>query len=213
MIYQPERILLEQQIRVLVPKQPGKVLDSGGGDGKRYRHLFETKEYISVDIDAQTSPDIVASCESLPFSNDTFDTILSSQMLEHVTDVDKCLSEIYRVLKPEGKFILTVPMTNELHAEPSDYWRFTSYGIELLCTSSGFKIEELKQRGGYNSTIAQMRIRKQIDTHLPYTNPWAMKILGPITLVYSRIAIFRDSKSTRAINKKLALGWALLLSK
>ena len=213
MIYQPERVLLEEQIRSFLPKQPGKVLDVGGGDGKRYRHLFDSQEFISVDIDPQTSPNIVASCENLPFSEATFDTILSSQMLEHVTSPEKCLGEIYRVLKPGGNFILTVPMTNEMHAEPNDFWRFTKYGIELLCTSSGFKIKGNKQRGGYHCTVTQMRIRKLIDTYRPFENPIAMRIIGPISYVLTRVAILLDAKNNLPPLRKHALGWALLLSK
>ena len=213
MIYQPERVLLEEQIRRLAPKVPGKVLDVGGGDGRRYRHHFDSEDFTSVDIDPKTFPDIVASCENLPFSEGTFDTVLCSQMLEHVLDPRKCLEEIYRVLKSGGKLLVTVPQLNELHAEPNDFWRFTNYGITLLCSYAGFKSEVVDQRGRYHSVIAQMRIRKMIDIFQPYSRPLAMKIIGPLSFILCKFAIYMDTRTRKRANQKHALGWALLLIK
>lgn len=213
MIYQPERVLLEEQIRRLASKDPGKVLDVGGGDGKRYRHFFHSEDFTSVDIDPKTFPNIVASCENLPFPEGTFDTVLCSQMLEHVLDPRKCLEEIYRVLKPEGRLLLTVPQWNELHAEPNDYWRFTNYGITLLCSLAGFKLEVVEQRGSYHSVIAQIRIRKMIDVLQPHSRPLVMKFLGPLSFILCKSAIYMDTINRKLAYKKHALGWALLLRK
>ena len=54
----------------------------------------------------------IASIESLPFSENTFDCVISSEILEHIPDVDKGLKEINRVLKPGGTLLITVPNNN-----------------------------------------------------------------------------------------------------
>jgi len=51
----------------------------------------------------------VASSGSIPFGNETFDVVIELDTLHHVTDVDKTLREIHRVLKPEGHFFVFEP--------------------------------------------------------------------------------------------------------
>ena len=116
MIYQPERVLLSRQISKLAPNDPGKTLDVGGGDGSRYRDYFKTFDFTSLDIDPETNPNVVASADKMPFMDCEFDTLLSSQVLEHVLSPQDCMNEMYRVLKPGGYLVLTVPQQNEIPA-------------------------------------------------------------------------------------------------
>jgi ubiquinone/menaquinone biosynthesis C-methylase UbiE len=54
---------------------------------------------------------IAAAAELLPFSSATFDYVVSSEALEHVNNKIETLTECYRVLKPEGLFLLSTPRT------------------------------------------------------------------------------------------------------
>jgi SAM-dependent methyltransferase len=212
-IYQPERVLLRKQILELAPKFPGDILDVGGADGSRYRNFFSGSKYISLDIDPELLPDVVASADSIPFPDETFDTILSSQMLEHVTDPVACMNEIARVMKSNAILILTVPQQNELHSEPHDYWRFTKFGAIKLCEDSGLQVIQVVQRGGFFSCIGQSIIRLLIDTYNPFENGLSMRILSPISRIVCFLSIKLDERFTSIQMKKHALGWSVLAKK
>jgi SAM-dependent methyltransferase len=79
----------------------------------------------------------------------TYDTATCFAVLEHVPDPLISFKELARVLKPQGKLILTVPHLSRLHEEPHDYFRFTKYGIKTALESVGFDILELKPVGGF----------------------------------------------------------------
>jgi SAM-dependent methyltransferase len=84
----------------------------------------------------------------------TFDTVYSSQVLEHVPDPLKALQEIYRVLVPGGHAIVSVPLFNGLHEEPHDYFRYTPYGLKYLMEKAGFKIADQYTAGGLLSFLS-----------------------------------------------------------
>ena len=213
MIYQPERILLSRQISKLAPNDPGKTLDVGGGDGSRYRDYFKTFDFTSLDIDPETNPNVVASADKMPFKDCEFDTLLSSQVLEHVLSPQDCMNEMYRVLKPGGYLVLTVPQQNEMHSEPIDYWRFTKFGVLLLADKTNFEVVSILQRGGYHACRAQLRIRKWVDSYKPYQSRRRMLFFGQLTKYYTKVALWVDVRFASEAGNKNALGWCLLLRK
>jgi len=78
----------------------------------------------------------------LQFNNDSFDLVVSDQVLEHVSgNPFTAISESFRVLKPGGICIHATVMLYQIHGYPSDYWRFTPDALELLCEESGVIIE------------------------------------------------------------------------
>lgn len=212
-VRQPERVLLREQIQSLAPSNPGKTLDVGGGNGYRYRGYFNTNDFQSLDLNPELKPDILASADKIPLPGNTIDTILSSQMLEHVVNPLDCLKEMIRVLKPGGSLIITIPQSNEMHSEPDDYWRFTKFGIVFLLEQAGFKVETVLQRGNYPSCIAQMRIKRLIDSKSVYLNKGWLYPIWFYSLFYSRLAIWMDSIYISYGSKKNALGWSILAKK
>ena len=212
---QPERYLLRLQIAEHIPPDIESCLDIGGGDGKRYRQLFEHRgiKYQSLDINPDLMPDIVSSAESLPFDNGKIEFILSSQMLEHVLNPLECLKEIFRVLKPGGYLLITVPQTNELHSEPFDFWRFTNFGMIHLLETVGFQIQASTSRGNYPIVICQMRIRRWIDSFNPYQNSKFLLFLYPISRLYLKISLRLDNIYTGRASQKHTLGWTFLAKK
>ena len=53
-------------------------------------------------------------------------------MLEHVANPFLAAAELFRILKPGGRLLLTVPAAYPYHAVPRDYWRFTRDSLQLL---------------------------------------------------------------------------------
>jgi 2-polyprenyl-3-methyl-5-hydroxy-6-metoxy-1,4-benzoquinol methylase len=92
----------------------------------------------------------------MPFENNTFDVVLSTEVLEHVLNPDAYLLEVKRVLKPGGIFFFTVPILMSLHEVPYDYYRYTPYALEEIFKRGGFTDIKIKIMGGYNAAMAQM---------------------------------------------------------
>ncbi len=129
----------------------GKVLDIGCGN-KPYESAFEGKitGYTGCDIiqSDQNKADIICEATKIPLPAESFDTIFSSQTIEHVADYQSMITEAFRLLNPGGYFILSGPMYWHLHEEPHDYFRFTKHGYEYILTKAGFKIEKVLPNGG-----------------------------------------------------------------
>ena len=136
----------------------GNVLDIGCGN-KPYEPLFEhCDSYKGCDI-AQSSErnvDILCPSTAIPLPNEQFDTVFSTQVLEHVEDHLKMLQEAYRLLKPEGHIILSAPMAWEHHEVPYDFFRFTRHGLTYLFEKAGFKIIYIKPNGGKWALLGQL---------------------------------------------------------
>ena len=191
----------------------GDVLDVGGGERSRYRDLFDFASYTSLDIEAGPDVDIVASADAIPLPDESKDSLLSTQMLEHVKYPEKCVREMYRVLKKGGHAVVTAPQWNELHAEPMDYWRFTKYGFVELFERNGFTVVEYRQRGGFFSVAAQMTLRYFIDRLALYERPILGRVFSRLFQAMGAFAIFLDRHDTSPANRKHAIGWCFVFVK
>ncbi|WP_338673555.1 methyltransferase domain-containing protein [Streptomyces sp. SCSIO 30461] len=79
---------------------------------------------------------------SLPMTDDSFDVVLSDQVLEHVAgDPFVAVRESVRVARPGGYIIHTTCFFNSIHYAPGDFWRFTPDGLRLLCKDIAEPVE------------------------------------------------------------------------
>lgn len=127
----------------------GKLLDVGCGR-KPYKdtHFSNAASYCGVDFLSENSqPDIVASALDLPLEAQSFDTIVSTEVLEHVPDPLRALREMHRVLKPGGHLILSTPMYWPRHEVPYDFFRYPYDGLLYLVKESGFELVRIFNRG------------------------------------------------------------------
>ncbi len=154
------RVGLCSVVTAFAPKLNGRLLDVGCGS-KPYQKLFAVDAYIGLDIDSEPSrqrgiADQYYDGKTFPFTNASFDSVLCSQVLEHVFNPNEFLGEIARVLKPGGKLLLTVPFVWDEHDQPWDYARYTSFGLHALLEKQSFRILVYKKLGADPSIIAQM---------------------------------------------------------
>lgn len=212
-IYQVERTLLKKQIAEFARYLQGDVLDVGGGEKSRYKDLVTFKTYTSLDIEAGPDVDIIASADDIPLPDASYDSLLSTQMLEHVKFPEKCVQEMHRVLKVGGHVVVTAPQWNELHAEPMDYWRYTKYGFIELFERNGFRVVEYQQRGGFFSVAAQMTLRYFIDRCNLYQRPIFGRIGSRVFQIMGALGIFLDRLDTSTANRKHAIGWCFVFIK
>jgi SAM-dependent methyltransferase len=100
--------------RIFGPRLHGRVLDIGAGDGLLAR-TFPDRDVWSVDLAAAglrrvAGRAVVALADALPFPAQTFDTVVLSEVLEHVSDPMATLLESRHVCAPGGTFLLSVPL-------------------------------------------------------------------------------------------------------
>ncbi len=116
------------------------ILDFGAG-GSPYRSLFPNAYYKTADFDRADFSIDRAGYTNAP--DHAFDLVLSTQVLEHCRHPDRYLSEISRVLKPQGKLILSTHGLFEDHACPYDFFRWTADGLRSLIEAHGFRVKSL----------------------------------------------------------------------
>ena len=162
-IFQPDRYLLRKQISKIAHFIYGDVLDVGAGDRSRYDDLFKFYSYTKMDIKTGPNVDVSGSADKIPFSDAKFDSVVCTQVFEHLPHPYRGAREIARVLKPGGQLLLTVPQMNELHEEPHDYFRYTKYGLTVLFENVGLRLVHMEARGGYWSMLVQINIRYMTD--------------------------------------------------
>lgn len=135
----------------------GKTLDFGAGSAK-YKGLItpHASEYITFDMVPGDNIDVVGDATNTPFPKDFFDTVISTQMLEHVEKPWIVVGEIKRILKPGGICIITAPFMIPFHADPYDFFRYTKEGLESLFKNESFQIIESGCYGKTPSVLAEM---------------------------------------------------------
>jgi len=119
----------------------GFILDVGGGKRTTYLHLCDVKGVVeSINIDPDMEPTYCADINHpFPIRNDTYDTIISLNTLEHIYNDECVLHEMYRVLKPSGRVLIMVPFLYRVHASPSDFHRHTAYWWDQILEGIGFE--------------------------------------------------------------------------
>ncbi|MGK6350747.1 class I SAM-dependent methyltransferase [Parapedobacter sp. DT-150] len=141
----------------------GRLLDFGCGS-KPYKSLFNVTEYIGTDIEISGHDhhneeiDVYYDGKTLPFDDNAFDSIFSSEVFEHIFNLPEILAELHRVLKPGGRMLVTLPFVWDEHEIPYDYARYTSFGIRHLLEQSGFTLLESHKTTNYVATVCQMWI-------------------------------------------------------
>lgn len=149
----------------------GKLADIGCGT-KPYENIFLpfVESYFGIDHQPTaaanykelTRADLFVDCLNTGLADGSFDTLLSTQVMEHIYETGKYIKECNRLLKSKGTGIFTVPMSWRCHGEPYDYYRFTRYALEKLFKENGFEILELTELEGPFASVAQHLI---IDLH------------------------------------------------
>lgn len=137
--------------------RPGSrwALDLGGGEGRLGPELRRLGYlYANVDPAALGRGAILGVGEQLPFRSDAFRVIVSEDSLEHLQDPRAALSEVRRVIRDDGTFVIWVPFLHPFHGD--DLWRFTPPGLEKVLGEAGFRIETLEAPLGAASVAAQI---------------------------------------------------------
>ena len=180
---------LYRRLRQLLPDFRGRILDVGCG-GKPYRSWFGVETYyVGLDVDRRSSADfVVSSNEHWPLLDVHFDVLFSSQVLEHVENLDLTLLEMSRVLKTGGSAVLAFPFLYNEHGTPWDYRRFTVHGAARLFQD--FDIVNLEKLGGIGSTLVLLLLNWINNSRL--LKVLLLPIWIPFSLAVNSLGLFMD---------------------
>ncbi|MDB5212013.1 MAG: hypothetical protein JWQ30_2840 [Sediminibacterium sp.] len=176
---------LYNKINLYSSQLQGRLMDFGCG-AKPYQSLFtQVTEYIGLDYAGEghnhedEHVDVFYDGITIPFENESFDSVFSSEVFEHVFSLQQILPEIARVTKKGGKLLITCPFVWEEHEIPADYARYTRFALHDMLEKNGFEIKVTDKNGNFVRALHQLFVVYINDT-------WLHKVWG-----FSRIPLFK----------------------
>lgn len=166
-----------------------EVLDAGAGDGsmiRALRQLAPNAKVQGIDLAPKSDDVLQGDLTNLPFDENSFDTVLFMEVIEHLTkdDAKQILDEITRVLKPGGHLVLTTP-----YAETLEH--------SFVCCP---KCDHIFHRYGHQHSFLQ----SDIDLHFKASD-LATKYIFPVKMNrIKRYKIFGPGIFRTTFMKKLA---------
>jgi len=140
-------------------------IGAGGELGSILTRYFPAIKQL--DLDEKRNPDFLLSVEDMYLIKDeSMDVVFCLEVLEHVRNPGKAISEISRVLKPGGRVVGSTPFIFPIHDAPNDYYRFTEHGVRYLFDR--FREEQLQQRNGFFASIYVLLCRSLLQNDSPY---------------------------------------------
>ena len=144
-----------------------------GTDISREAIAYGLKKYNDIKLQVQPA-------EKLEFTNETFDVVLSFDLFEHIAEVDKHISEVYRVLRPNGLYLFQTP---------------NKYFNAVFATLSN---KSLKWRRAHPSLHSAKQLRQRLSRHhfevrfikMNPINDFTIKKLqkfGPVSHIFKHI--------------------------
>jgi SAM-dependent methyltransferase len=136
----------------------GRLLDIGCGSRWKADLVGDlVQEYIGVDhagsIHDLSQVDVIGTAYEIPARSASFDCALCTSVLEHLEEPERALRECFRVLRPGGSAVYTVPAFWHLHEQPRDFFRYTPFGLRYLFGKAGFEIVDVIPMSGFWMTF------------------------------------------------------------
>mgnify|MGYP006101840323 FL=1 len=201
--------------RELTNHAKGKLLDLGCGYVplySAYKDLIDDNYCVdwADSIHKNDFLDLIADLnEPLEIDSQSFDTIVLSDVLEHIRKPELLWNEMYRVLKKEGKLLMNVPFYYWLHEEPYDYFRYTKHALKAMAEEAGFKIISINPIGGVPEVLADI-FSKNIKV-IPLIGKPIVKFIQWSTWIFIHTGLGR--KYSKKSANKFPYGYTVIAEK
>jgi SAM-dependent methyltransferase len=178
-----------RDVSEILPQARGVVLDVGCG-AQPYRGLLHPlATYRGIDTnDAKANFGYQASdtdffCgDTWPVPDESIHLVLCTEVLEHVLDTKRFLSELGRCLEPGGLVLMTVPFSARWHFLPNDYWRFTPTSLNELLRSIGCVDVHVYARGNAGTVacykVMALILRLLLPQNYGWIGGWIRRLVG-----------------------------------
>ena len=170
----------------------GRLLDAGAGR-MAYRETLEAScdAYEGLDVaDPTGRMNHIADLQDTGLPDAQYDTVVCTQVLQHLPEPDRAVREISRILKPGGKAVISVPHLVWLHNEPHDYWRFTGHGLRFLVERSGMSVVSIESVGGLICFLACAPSTALLALLWPFRPAFRLGLM--VNRVFIRLALMMD---------------------
>lgn len=149
------RLWLDAAMTRFAPEMRGVVVDLGGKRSDK-RGTFQPPEnqadmWLYINLDLHTNPNLFADVTQTPLKAQIADSIICTEVLEHLQDPQACVDEMHRLLHNGGLVFASTPFFYPVHADPYDFQRFTEDGLRFLFRN--FKLVEVHRMGGYAGVL------------------------------------------------------------
>lgn len=191
----------------------GRLLDAGCGN-RPYQPWYDPLVESSYALDAAPldGVDVVGYADRLPFADGTFDTVLCTEVLEHVQDAERAADELFRVTRSGGTVLVTVPYLYPTHEPPYDMRRFTHYGLRDLMERHGFEVLDVEAKGGAGRLLAHYVVLFLVAALGPLARRGPLRAL----LAYPQEGFIRLRRTPRRVKgsaTRVSLGYMLAARK
>ena len=193
----------------------GRLLDLGCGKVPlycAYRDYVTDNTCVDWANTLHRNPHLDHECdlsEPLLFANGEYDTVILSDVLEHIPEPEQLLGEISRIMAPGGVLLLNVPFYYWIHEEPHDFYRYTEFALKRLAEISGLEVIDLTPVGG----------APEIMTDIYAKNVLRVPVIGkPLAIIaqwFTTLFIHSGigSKISRSTAVKFPLGYFMVAKK
>lgn len=146
---------------------------------------------------------------NLPVKEAKFNSIVLSDVLEHIPQPDVLWKEMHRILEKGGRIFLNVPFYYRLHEIPYDFYRYTEYALHRLAEFQGFKIIFLESIGGLPEIMADL-FSKAVN-NIPMLGRYLSVAIQNLTIVFLKTKLGHNiSLKTKKI---FPLGYFMIVEK
>ncbi|HSS65594.1 MAG TPA: class I SAM-dependent methyltransferase [Gammaproteobacteria bacterium] len=189
--------LEERKLATLGQWMSGVVVDIGCAQQRPRGIAPGDCHYIGLDY-YQTAtewygsrPDVFGDAQKLPFASGSAHCALLLDVLEHLPEPDRCIGEVRRVLRPEGRLIVQVPFLYPIHDAPLDFQRWTPHGLARLAERNGFRLERLEAVGSPAESAAllvNLAFTRAVMRWIEGGSPLALVgVFAPLVVVVSNL--------------------------
>ena len=210
------RALLDQKLTESIFLMRGRVLDIGGTKSNKRGSFIPPVEKVEfwkyLNPDPAADADYICSADIIPLDNESIETVIMTEVLEYLEYPQKVLSEIYRILSPQGICLISLPLLHAVHSDwQEDRQRYTAVKINEMAREAGFPQVEVRAMGGLGSVIYDL-----IHVSGGYANQgqncFAFKILAKLARMM--LPLFRlIDRMARAQQDFITTGYFVVLQK
>ncbi len=164
----------------------GQLIDLGCGKAPlfiKYRDYVNNVTCVDWGNTRHKNENLDFECDltrELPFADETYDTVILSDVLEHLPEPELLWGELSRILKPGGHALINTPYFYPLHEIPYDFYRYSCYALRRFAENYGFKVVELRALGGSPEVLADI-LGKHIQ-FAPVFGPLIARFIQALTL-------------------------------
>ncbi len=142
----------------------GSMQVEGQEDYANLRGFFASRSYVGCDMRPGLGVDRVEDVSRMTLPDGAAGTVLGIETFEHVFEVRRAFDEVFRILKPGGLFVLTMPLNFRIHAYPDDYWRMTPSCLRRMLELYAGRLVGWQGHGAFPHSVMALAVKTPAPT-------------------------------------------------